>query len=275
MSNIQIVTDSTAYLTKEEIKNYNIKVVSLMVNFQGKEDDEGLPGEFEKFFNALKESQDFPTTSQPPTGAFAAVFQEAIDQGKEVIAITISSKLSGTYNSAIIGAEMIDAEKISVVDSQTSVASLKHMVIQAQKLANEGKTRQEILHYLEEQKRKMGIYLTVDTLEYLKRGGRLSTAQAVVGSLLNIKPIIQLEDGILQTVGKARGKKKALDMLIANIPQEVKYVYIPHILNEEGAKELQAVIKERHPQAKVELEVLGPVIGAHLGPKAMGACYLW
>ena len=275
MSNIQIVTDSTAYLTKEEMKHYDIKIVPLMVYFQGEEDREGFPGEFEKFFHKLKESKDFPTTSQPPIGAFAQAFQEAIDQGKEVIALTISSKLSGTYNSAVVAAEMVDGEKISVVDSQTSVASLKHMAIYAQKLADAGKSRQDILDYLEDQRNKMSIYLTVETLEYLKKGGRLSTAQAVVGSLLNIKPIIQLKDGALQAVGKARGKKKALEMMMENIPEEVKHIYIPHIFNEEEAKELQAILRERYPKAQVELEFLGPVIGAHLGPKAMGVCSLW
>src|SRR5690554_1308940 len=106
MSKIQIVTDSTAYLTKDEIKKYNIKVVPLMVHFQGQDNIEGSPGEFEEFFDKLKTSEDFPTTSQPSSGAFAKVFQEAIDEGKEVVTIVISSKLSGTYNSALIAADI-------------------------------------------------------------------------------------------------------------------------------------------------------------------------
>ena len=194
MSNIQIITDSTAYFTKDEIKKYNIKVVPLLVHFQGQDGYEGFPGEFDEFFGRLKGSEDFPSTSQPSVGAFEKVFQEAIDQGKEVVAILISSKLSGTYNSAVIGAQMTEPDKISVIDSESSVANMKHMAIQAQKMADEGKTRQEIVDYVEEQKTRMGIYLTVHTLDYLKKGGRLSTTAAFMGSVLNVKPILKLED---------------------------------------------------------------------------------
>lgn len=275
MTNIQIVTDSTAYLTKDEINKYNIKVVPLLVHFQGQDDYEGLPGEFEEFFDRLKESEDFPTTSQPSAGAFAKIFQDAVDQGQEVVAILISSKLSGTYNSAVLGADMVDSDKITVIDSQTSVANMKHMVIQAQNMALQGKKRQEIVDYVEEQKTKMGIYLTVDTLNYLKKGGRLSSTQAFVGSILNVKPILKLEDGVIKPVGKVKGKRKAIEMMLENVPRDAKTIYIPHIFNEQEAEKVKEILQERLPKAKVELTILGPVIGAHLGPKAMGVCFTW
>lgn len=275
MSEIQIITDSTAYLTKEEIEKYHIKVVPLTVNFQGKEFLEGRPGEFEDFFRNLKESKDFPTTSQPSTGEFAKVFKEAIGEGKEVIAILISSNLSGTYNSATLGAEMSDSRKISVIDSKTTVANLKYFVLKAKELSDQGKSKEEIVAHIEEQKKKMGLYLTVDTLEYLRKGGRLSNAGAMVGNLLNIRPIIKVQDGKLESVGKVRGKKKALEMMIQDIPKDAKIISIPHIFNLEEAEEVQKAIQERFPEARVSIEVLGPVIGAHLGPKALGICSLW
>lgn len=275
MKTIQVVTDSTSYLTKDEIKEYDIKVVPLKVHFQGEDNDEGMPGEFDEFFNKLKATEDFPTTSQPSAGAFAKVFQDAIDQGKEVVAILISSKLSGTYNSAIIGADMVDSDKITVIDSLTSVANLKYLAIKAYNMALEGKTRQEIAECIEKQKKRTGVYLTVETLDYLRKGGRLSGAQAFIGSILNIKPIIKLEDGILLPVAKARGKKKAIEMMIENIPEGVKIIYIPHIFNEAESKEVKKELEKRFPNAKIELTGLGPVVGAHLGPKAMGVCYIW
>ncbi|HHT50737.1 MAG TPA: DegV family protein [Eubacteriaceae bacterium] len=275
MSKIQIVTDSTAYLTKDEIKKYNIKVVPLMVHFQGQDNIEGSPGEFEEFFDKLKTSEDFPTTSQPSSGAFAKVFQEAIDEGKEVVTIVISSKLSGTYNSALIAADMVDSEKVTVIDSLTSVANLKHMAIKAHEMAKEGKTREEIEKAIEDQKTKMGIYLTVGTLDYLKKGGRLSGAQAFVGTILNVKPILKVSNGIIEPVGKVRGKKKAIEMMIKNIPEEVKTIYIPQIFNEEEALEIKATLEKKFPKAKLEITDLGPVIGAHLGPKAVGVCFTW
>lgn len=275
MSEIQIVTDSTAYFTKEEIEQYDIKVVPLSVNFLGEESLEGLPGEFEEFYKKLEETKEFPTTSQPASIAFQGVFKEAIDQGKEVIAILISSKLSGTYNSALIGAQMTDSDEISVIDSMTSVGNLKYLAIKAHKLSQEGKTRQEIVEDIEEQKTRLDTYLTVDTIEYLRRGGRLSNAQAFIASILNIKPIIQLKDGKLEGIAKTRGKKKAMDMMINKIPEEVKNIYVQHAVNEKEAKEVQAILKEKYPNVEILIEELGPVIGTHLGPKAIGVVYNW
>ena len=275
MSKIQIVTDSTAYLTKDEIKEYNIKVVPLMVHFQDQDIIEGSPGEFGEFFDKLKTSEDFPTTSQPSSGAFAKVFREAIDEGKEVIAITISSKLSGTYNSALIGGDMVDNDKVTVIDSHSSVANLKHMAIMAHKMALEGKSREEIRRAIEDQKTRMGIYLTVGTLEYLKKGGRLSGAQAFVGTILNVKPILKVINGVIEPVAKVRGKKKAIETIIGSIPEEVKTVYIPHIFNEEEALEIKSTLEKRFPNARLEITEIGPVVGGHLGPKVVGACFTW
>ncbi|HZK10417.1 MAG TPA: DegV family protein [Clostridia bacterium] len=275
MSKIQIVTDSTAYLTKDEIKEYNIKVVPLMVHFQDQDTIEGLPGEFEEFFDKLKTSEDFPTTSQPSAGAFAKVFKEAIDDGKEVIAITISSKLSGTYNSALIAGDMVDSDKVTVIDSLSSVANLKHMAIKAHKMAVEGKTREEIRKDIEDLKTKMGIYLTVGTLEYLKKGGRLSATQAFMGTILNVKPILKVVNGVIEPVAKVRGKKKAIETIIGSIPEEVKTVYIPHIFNEEEALEIKSTLENRFPNARLEITEIGPVVGGHLGPKVVGVCFTW
>ncbi len=275
MSNIQIVTDSTAYFTKEEAKKYNIVVVPLSVCFEGEEFQEGFLDETGDFFERLERSKDFPTTSQPSAGAFASVYNEALKEGKEVLAIIFSSKISGTYNSAVLGAEMLESDKISVIDTHTSVGNLKHLVLEAHRMAEDGRSRQEILNYIEDQKTRMGTYLTVGSLDYLKKGGRLSNAQAFIGSILNIKPIIQMEDGILEGVAKTRGKKKALDLMISKIPEDVKYIYVQHILNEEEALEVVEKLKELFPSASVSIVGLGPVIGSHLGPKTIGFCYLW
>lgn len=275
MKNIQIITDSTAYLTKDEIKEHNIKVVPLQVLFQGENKTEGFPGEFDEFFSQLKASEDFPITSQPSSGAFVKVFEEALEQGKEVLVILLSSNLSGTYNSAILATEILGSDKITVLDSQTSVANLRHMVLQAQKMVTEGKNRQEIAEYIEEQKTKMGIYLTVGTLEYLKKGGRLSNSQALIGSILDIKPILKIEGGLVVPETKVRGKKKALEIMMGKIPEQVKAIYIPHIYNEKNAEKMKKTLEKRFPQAKIELTTVGPVIGSHLGPKTLGVCFIW
>lgn len=275
MSKIQIITDSTAYFTKEEAEKRNIDVVPLSVNFEGEVITEGFPGEFEQFFEKLKTSQEFPTTSQPSTDAFIKVFERALSDGKEVIAIVISSKLSGTYDNACMAASMLSTDKITIIDSETSVSNLRFLVEIAWELAQEGKSRQEIVEIIMREKEKAGIRLTVDNLEYLKRGGRLTGAQAFVGAMLNIKPIISLMEGKLIPVEKVRGKKKAIKSMMDSIPDNVKKISVCHVLNMEEAEELKEILQEKYPNASISVDELGPVVGSHLGPKAIGICYKW
>ena len=275
MSRVKIITDSTSYITKEDSKKMDIDIVQLSVIFQGGVMNEGFPGEFDRFYERLKNSQDFPTTSQPSIQAFSTVFASAIENGQEVVAVVLSSKLSGTYNSAMAAAQMFEGDKITVVDSEAAGPNLKFLAELANQLSLEGKSRQEIVNALNVQKKKMSIYLTVGTLEYLKRGGRLSTAQAILGNLLNIKPIIALIDGKLESIDKVRGKSKAIEAMISNIPDSVKRISICHIQNIGEAEELQSILKVKFPEAEVIIDEMGPVVGSHLGPMALGVCYKW
>jgi len=275
MSKIQIITDSTAYFTKEEAEKRNIDVVPLSVNFEGEVITEGFPGEFEYFFEKLKTSSEFPTTSQPSTDAFIKVFERALSNDKEIITIVISSKLSGTYDNACMAASMLSSDKITIIDSETSVSNLRFLVEIAWELAQEGKSRQEIVEVIMKEKEKAGIRLTVDNLEYLKRGGRLTGTQAFVGTMLNIKPIISLMEGKLIPVEKVRGKKKAIKSMMDSIPDNVKKISVCHVLNIEEAEEIKKILQEKYPHASVSVDELGPVVGSHLGPKAIGICYKW
>jgi DegV family protein with EDD domain len=275
MANIRFVTDSTAYFEKIDAKEKEIDIVPLKVEFLGETKSEGFPGEFEEFFAKLKTAEEFPKTSQPAIGEFVQVFTNAVENGDEVIALTISAKLSGTYNSASAAAQMVNPDKISVIDSATTAANLKLLVEMGRELAKEGKSREEIVNILNDQKKQTGISLTVDTLEYLKKGGRLTSAQAFIGSILNVKPVLALIDGKLEPVAKVRGKKKALEAMAERIHEDSDLITILHIFSLEEAEEVKAMIQEKHPKAKINIEALGPVIGAHLGPKAMGICYKW
>jgi len=270
MSKIKIVTDSTAYIEKEFAELNDITIVPLSVNFEGSVSNEGYPGEFDEFFERLSTSKDFPTTSQPSVGAFAEVYERAISEGNEVIVLTISSKLSGTYNSANTAAVLVNASKISVIDTETVAANLRVLTELALNLSKEGLSRAEIVSSIEAQKKKMGIRLTVGTLEYLKKGGRLSNTSALIGSLLNIKPIIALKDGKLEPVDKVRGRRKALERISDDITEDVKEINIAHIFALDEATELKEELAKKYPNAKIGIQVLGPVVGAHLGPKALG-----
>ena len=274
MSKIKIITDSTAYIDKDfSIKN-NIGIVPLSIHFEGVIQDEGFPGEFTAFFENLSKSQSFPTTSQPSAGAFSVAYTKALEEGyDEIIVITISSKLSGTYSSALTASSLVDELKISVIDSESSAANLRVLVEMALDLASRGISREDIVTQIEAQKKHMGIYITVETLDYLKKGGRLTSTAALIGSLLNIKPIIALKDGKLEGVAKVRGKKKALEKMIEAIPSDTNAISLCHINAIEEVNELIPIIEYRFPMAKLAVEELGPVIGAHLGPKALGICF--
>jgi len=275
MRKIQIVTDSTAYIEKDESIEKNISIVPLSVQFCGRVFKEGFPGEFKDFFDSLENTNEFPTTSQPAVGDFVEAYVKALQVGEEIISIVISSELSGTYNSARLAADLVAPDRITVIDSKTSAGNLKLLVNRAVQLAEQGVSRSEIEKEVIKQRENMNANLTVDTLEYLKRGGRLSNTTAFIGSLLNIKPVIGLIDGKLVPVGKERGKKKAMEAIISMVPENAERISIAHVQNYEEALQYKIELEMKFPNAVITIDELGPVIGSHLGPKAIGLCASW
>ena len=273
MSKIKIVTDSTSYISKEYAEGENIEVVPLNYIFGEETYKEGFPGEFDEFFQKLESTKLFPTTSQPSAGEFVDAFESGLKDHDEIVAILLSSKLSGTYSSAMLARNILEDKSITIIDTETSASNLRFLVEDAVEMVKAGKTAEEIKAFINEKKDRMKVYLTADTLEYLSRGGRLSTLQSKVGNLLNIKPIIQLKDGELSLLEKTRGKKKALVGIIEKIPETVEKISICYTLNKDEAEEIQESVKKQFPNARVTIDGLGPVIGAHLGPKAIGFCF--
>ncbi len=274
MSRIKIVTDSTSYIEKNYVIRENVSVVPLNYVFDSETFVEGFKGEYDDFFNKLAETDLFPTTSQPAAGDFYEVFTNAFNEGyDEVIAILLSSKISGTYNSAVLAKNMLEDERITIIDSESAASNLRFLVEDAVDMAKEGKTAREIEVFIEKKKKTMSIFLTTGTLEYLARGGRLSTIQSTLGNLLSIKPIIELRDGELELLEKVRGKNNALSKILSYVNEDVQKIGVCHILNLEEALKLKEVLEERFPNAIVTLDELGPVVGAHLGPKTLGICF--
>lgn len=274
MSKIKIITDSTAYITKEYAERENITIVPLNYVFGEETGKDPFPGEFDEFYNKLQNTKLFPSTSQPAVGEFLDAFNKAFSEGyDEIIAILLSSKLSGTFNSAMLAKDMLEYKKITIIDSLTTVSNMKFLVEDAVEMVKEGKTWDDIEIYLNTKKTNINIYLTTDTLEYLRRGGRLSTVQATLGNLLNIKPIIELKDGELKLLEKLRGKNKVISAIIDRIPSNVNKIGICHVLNKEDAEKIKDLLKEKFPDAIIIIDELGPVIGSHLGPKGIGVCF--
>ncbi len=273
MTNIQIITDSTAYLEKSYCIENNIVVVPLSYVFEGETKVEGYPGEFDSFFARLEKSKDFPVTSQPPVGAFKEVYEKAINEGKEIITVTISSKISGTYNSACMAAEMVDESKITIVDSLQCGANIAELVKIALEMANDNKSRKEIAEKLNDQKERMNVRIIPKTLDYLRKGGRLSNIASFVGNLINLKPIVGFNEGKLEVVAKTRGFKKAIKLAISDIPPEVKVLNITHVVNLDAAIKLKNEVVMQFPDAEINITEIGPVVGSHNGPGTLGLLY--
>lgn len=273
MGKIKIITDSTSYITKEYAKQENITVVPLNYIFGEETGKEGFPGEFDAFFDKLEKTKLFPSTSQPAAGEFLDVFNKAFEEYDEIIAIVLSSKLSGTYNSAILAKNILEDERITIIDSETAASNVRFLIEDAVAMIKEGKTSKEIEEHINNKKQNMFVYLTTDTLEYLSRGGRLSSLQSTVGNLLNIKPIIELRDGQLTLLEKIRGKNKAVSAIVEKISQDVQKISICHILNYEEADKLKNTLQEKFPNSVITIDELGPVVGSHLGPKTIGVCF--
>ena len=273
MSRIKIITDSTSYLSKEFVEKENISVVQLNYVIDGISYKEGFKGEYDEFYEKLASTKLFSSTSQPSAGEFYEAYVEGLKNYDEIIVIVLSSKVSGTYNSAVLAKNMLEDKKITIIDTKTSASNLKFLVEDALQMVKDGKTSEEIKYYIEDKKEKMHVFLTVDTLEYLSRSGRLTSIQSMLGNLLNIKPIIKLKDGELTLIEKIRGKKKAYSTLIDKLPKKVCKIGICQILNIEEAEKMKEILADKFPNAIITIDELGPALGSHLGPKTLGLCF--
>lgn len=273
---VKIIVDSTVDLAPDV--KARVKAVPLSVRFGDQEFQDGVTITADKFYEMLVKSEELPTTSQPTPAAFEDAYQEAVDAGYEVVCITISSRLSGTYQSATIAAEEFPG-KVFVVDSRTAAIGAGVLTEYALQLADQGMGAEEILHCLMEKRKKVRLYAIVDTLEYLKKGGRLSSTVAVVGGLLNIKPIICVDEaGEIQVPGKARGMKNAFAQLNQMAAQNGGIdASMPAMLGYTGEsnENLMKYIEE-NPElwsSDTKQTIIGSAIGVHVGPGAVAVSF--
>ena len=271
--NTRIIVDSTADLMPE-LKS-RVHTVPLTVNFGDEEYIDGVTIDHKTFYEKLIESDVLPTTSQATPDAFIKEFEKAKEAGEAAVVITLASKFSGTYQSATIAAD--DYENIYVVDSGSATMGSGILVELAFKLLDEGKNAEEIAAILEEQKKKIIIVALVDTLEYLKKGGRISKAVAFAGGVLNIKPVLSVTDGEINMLGKARGSKMGNNLLVQEIDKAGGIDFNkPVLLGYSGISDalLKKYIEDsRHiwegNLQEVRYTTVGSVIGTHAGPGAV------
>ena len=269
----RIIVDSTADLMPE-IKE-RVNVVPLTVKFGDEEFIDGVTIDNKTFYEKLIESDSLPTTSQATPDAFMTEFEKAKEAGEAAVVITLSSKFSGTYQSAMIAAE--EYENIYVVDSSSVAMGGGILIELALRLLDEGKNAEEITKILEEEKQKIVIVALLDTLEYLKKGGRISKAVAFAGGVLNIKPVISVTDGEISMLGKARGSKMGNNLLVQEIEKSGGIDFSKPVLL--GYSGLSDVILNKYIEdsrhiwegnlEEVRYTTVGSVIGTHVGPGAV------
>lgn len=271
---IRIIVDSTADLTPQVRER--VIVVPLTVHFGEEEFVDGIDLTAAEFYEKLAVSPVLPTTSQASPYAFSAAFGQAVAEGEEVIAITVSSRLSGTYQSAVIAAEDYPGS-VHVVDSRSIALGSAILTEYALGLVDEGRSTEEIVSLLEAARERIRLMAVVDTLEFLQRGGRLSKTAAVAGGLLSIKPVIALVDGEIKVIAKGRGNKQANAMMNQQVRAAGIDTAMPMMLGYTGTseKQLECYCSESGdlwPEGTPRSVVCG-VVGTHAGPGAVALAF--
>lgn len=271
---IRIITDSICDVPKEYVERYAIKVMPLTVHFGEESYKDGVDLTLEQFMTKLETAEELPTTSQVPPAEFMDVYKQELKLGNKIISVHASSQLSGTYNSAMIAKEQLGGDGIYVIDTMGVTMGAGMLVIKAARLAEEGISPEEIVKEIEASKERLRHMIIVDTLKYLHKGGRLSLSAAVVGSILNIKPILTVKGGKLELFERARGIKKAIAVVLDTIREngwtlDGKVIGINNIVDLEHMKLLEEEIKREYNVKEIIRGEVGSVVATHGGPGAV------
>ncbi|MFS8542147.1 MAG: DegV family protein [Tissierellales bacterium] len=276
---IRIVIDSSSDVTKEIIEKYNIVMVPLVVNFEDGSYLDKVELTTEEFFKKLSQSEKLPTTSQASPMDFVQAFKKILDEEDEVLGIFIGAEFSGTYQSAVMAKEMLEDERIHLIDSRSACLGTFAIVLKAIELIEQNKDIKEIVDILEEVKYKVEIAVGIDTLKYLLKGGRLSKTQAIAGSLLNIKPIITVKDSKILVLDKVRGNNNVLKWMdnwisTNNFDLSHKTVLLFHARAQERIDALRKMLEEKYGVKNIIESEVGAVIGTHTGPGVVAMGFL-
>lgn len=277
---IKIITDSTSYIPEELLKKYDIRVVSLEV-VMGNESFRELDMDKNNFYVEMEESNKIPSSSQPTPDEMMNEYKKILENGDDILGIFISSNMSGTYSSAHVIKDMVLEEypnrRIEIIDSRSNCMQMGYSVLAAARVAKNGGSMEEAISACEDVIGKSRFLFTPDNLTYLRKGGRIGGASALVGSILQIKPILTVENGITTVFEKVRTKKKAINKIIDTALEEIEKkglgeIIVHHINNENEALEIAKQLSEKL-EIDAQITAIGPVIGLHVGPGAVGIAY--
>jgi DegV family protein with EDD domain len=273
---VRIVTDSTADLSVGLQQAAGISVVPLNVRFGDQVFKDHVDLSSDDFFARLKDSPQLPKTSQPPVGAFEEIFTRYRRAGDDVVAVLISSKVSGTRDAAAMAAKSVDPDHIDVIDSLTTSMALGFMALEGAKLAKTGADRAAVANHVRSLVPKARVLAAIDTLTYLEKGGRIGRARALLGSLLNFKPLITLQEGEVAPIGRARGRPQAIDRLVELLRRDgqLSNLAVLHGGALADAERLRERVAGDYPALEIPITETGAVIATYTGPGVIGFTYL-
>ena len=282
MARIAVVTDSTAYIPEDLVQKYGIRVVPVRIIWDGVTYRDGVDIRPEEVFERIQHSETLPTTSQPPAQDFLDLYRELYEGGYEILTITLSKNLSGTFGSAQQAKQMLPEARIEIVDSHTTAMALGFQVLAVARAleANPDMSLEEAKALAESTREHTGLFLTVDTLEYLHRGGRIGGAAKLLGTMLNLKPILTLnEEGRIIPAGKVRTRRKAIRTMLDLLEERIAgrrplRLAALHVAAEEDMKRLAEMAQERFQPDEMLFAIVSPAVGVHLGPGTVGLCYM-
>jgi len=275
MNMIKIVTDSTADLPSSLVAELNITVVPCLVHFGRETFRDGVDLNRREFYARLAASDELPTTSAPGAGVFAAVYRDLLQDAEEVVSLHLASSLSAVYNSACLGAEMVDPSRITVLDTQQVSMGLGWLVIMAARAARAGMKAQQIVTLVQQAIPRARVLAALDTLKYLQRGGRVSRVVAMVGTLLRVKPILEVREGEVLLAERVRTWQRAMRSLVkmASSLAPLEELAVIHTASPARAEELAARLASLFPRQQMVITEVGTIIGTHVGPNGVGfAC---
>jgi DegV family protein with EDD domain len=275
---VRIVAATSTSISAEAAQQLNLTIVPLRVNFGTETLRDGVDISPEAFLDRLAASKQFPTTSQPPAGDFLEVFKQLRAAGDEVLCVLLSNKLSGTVMSANTAKEQLHDDRVHVFDTLNVAAGEAIMVIEAARLAQAGQSVPEIVQRLEFIRDKIHLYFVVNTLEYLAKGGRVSNAQAFIGTVLQMKPILKVEDGLVEGAERIRTTSKAYARLRHIVEEGIHdksnvQVAVMYTTIKDKARQLADDLRTVHHLPEVPVYTISPAVSAHTGPRALGVAF--
>lgn len=274
MNRIRVVTDSTADMDEGEVQRFGIRIVPLNVHWNGETQQDKVEISVDEFYRRLREEKGTPRTSQPSVGQFEEAYGRLLQEADAILSIHISSKLSGTLNSAQMAARNVAPDRITVIDSFTTTAALGAVVLRTARLAQSGASRVECVSLAEGLLPRLRLVACVDTLEFLRRGGRIGRAQALAGNLLAIKLIFQIQGGEVIPVERVRTRAAAIRRTADAVSSLGSIEELCVLYGDDPApgRQLYDMLKVAHPLLTLQWGRIGPVLGTHTGPGVVGAC---